>query len=690
MTITRKQPLSAYLEALNGELPDTCFPLGAETIIGRKDDDVTLPENSICLADTRVSRHHARIFLRKGRFYLEDTRSTNGTFLNAFRLTPGAPCILREGSTIQVGGVYLRFRPGTAEARPKPHAPGKSEIGFNEEFFDLSLTATPGSGDAQGDFSMIFRAPELPEPEISVVLDASEVMEQLRAPVADKEEDSTQALRRLRAMTQVSIRLGVARTREALFAQIMDFIFEIFPTAERAFVILRDQDGRRDKGDAKKTKFHPAAASTREPTEEDDVLTLSEAIVDEVVRQRCSILSTDAAEDPRFKHHQSTLPLGIRSMMCVPLIVEEDVIGLIQIDAHGQSHLFDQEDLHILTGIGAQVAIALKNFGLYEEIEQVFEGFVTASVHAIEARDPTTAGHSFRVAEYSQRLAEVVDRSEQKALRDIRFSAEQLRELRYAALLHDFGKVGVREHVLIKARKLYRSQMDLLQERFRYARASLERQAYRELIDQHGELSSSAFRQRVREMDARLALESQRLQRFMAIIRQANEPSVEDGEVTEDLQAVANFIFPGEEGESVELLNMPEFNALTLARGSLTPDERVEIQLHVSHTFTFLNHIPWTGSLSSVADIAHAHHEKMDGSGYPLGLVGDEIPIQARVMTVADIFDALTAGDRPYKRSLSVDKALDILSNEARLGKVDPLLVDMFIDSQAYQLFDLA
>ena len=136
------------------------------------------------------------------------------------------------------------------------------------------------------------------------------------------------------------------------------------------------------------------------------------------------------------------------------------------------------------------------------------------------------------------------------------------------------------------------------------------------------------------------------------------------------------------------MLTAPELDALTLARGSLTPDERLEIQSHVSHTFAFLNHIPWTGSLSAVADIAHAHHEKMDGSGYPYGLVGDAIPIQSRIMTVADIFDALTAGDRPYKRSLGVDTALEILRHEADTGKVDPILVDVFIDSQAYQLFD--
>jgi 3',5'-cyclic-nucleotide phosphodiesterase len=593
---------------------------------------------------------------------------------------------------VQIGGIYLRFRLGHEKAVTQTnlvhHAACQSEIGLNEEFFDFSLTATsngteaPGASEAQAHVSMIFRAPDVPEPEVSLVLDASEMMEKLRVAEIDTQEGDSQVLRRLRAMVQVSIGLGTESTRESLFAKIMDFIFEIFPTAERAFVVLRDQ---REGGVA---GFHPVAASTREPREKNTVLSLSEVIVDEVVSQRHSILSTDATSDQRFKSHESILGLGIRSVMCVPLILEADVIGLIQIDAQNQSHSFDPEDLQILTGIGAQVAIALKNFGLYEDIEQLFEGFVTASVHAIEARDPTTAGHSFRVAEYSLRLAEAVDRSDQKSLDNVRFSSEQMRELRYAALLHDFGKVGVREHVLIKARKLYHSQMDVLQERFRYARASLERQAYRELIDQHSELSPADFKRHRAAMEARLKLELERLRRFMVIIQQANEPFVTDDQVTEELQAVADFMFPGEEGETVALLNTSEFEALTLARGSLTPEERLDIQSHVSHTFTFLNHIPWTGSLAAVADIAHAHHEKLDGSGYPRGLAGDDIPIQARVMTVADIFDALTAGDRPYKRSLSVENALDILNNEAQLGKVDPVLVDVFIGSQAYQLFE--
>jgi len=526
----------------------------------------------------------------------------------------------------------------------------------------------------------LFCPVDLPKPEISVVLDAPAVVDALREAITDDEKTSeSDDLRRLRAMAQVSIGLGGDHDRESLFAKIMDFIFVIFPTAERAFVVLRDKESQ---------EFKPAAASTREPSGEGEVLALSEAIVDEVVSQRRSILSNDAADDHRFDDHQSILNLGIRSMMCVPLLLDNEVMGLIQIDTQSETHSFCEEDLQILTGIGAQVAIALKNFVLYEDIGHLFESFVTASVHAIEARDPTTAGHSFRVAEYSQRLATAVDQSGQKMLRDINFSRDQMQELRYAALLHDFGKVGVREHVLIKARKLYHSQMDLLEARFRYARASLERRAYRELIEQHGELSPAEFKLRRAAMDKYLSGKAAQLQRFMAMIQHANEPSVLDDEVTDDLRAVADFIFPGNDGEHVQLLTAPELDALTLARGSLTPEERLEIQSHVSHTFAFLSHIPWTASLSAVADIAHAHHEKLDGTGYPQGLTGDAIPVQSRIMAVTDIFDALTSGDRPYKRSLGVDQALDILHHEARTGKVDPILVDVFVDSQAYQLFD--
>jgi len=330
--------------------------------------------------------------------------------------------------------------------------------------------------------------------------------------------------------------------------------------------------------------------------------------------------------------------------------------------------------------------VALKNFCLYEEIENLFQGFVKASVHAIEARDPSTAGHSFRVAEYTSRLAHAVDRERGRGLGHVAFNDDQMRELRYAALLHDFGKVGVREHVLTKAKKLYPAQMDLVEERFECARANLERAAYRELVELHEreQLSAAEFSRRRRALDRQLAQDFDRLGQFLELIRHTNEPTVSDERVPDELGALLAYGFPDRNGSQRRLLTDFEFAALTLSRGSLTPEERVQIECHVSQTFAFLSHMPWTRQLSQVPNIAHAHHEKLDGSGYPQGLLRDQIPIQSRIMTVADIYDALTAGDRPYKQGLPVDRALDILAGEAKAGKIEQDLFELFVESKAY------
>ncbi len=674
----------ACLEVLNGELSGHLFPLGEENIIGRKDENISPAADQINLPDTRVSRCHARIFFQKGRFYLEDLGSTNGTYLNVFRLQANEPCILREGSNVQVGKIHMRFRPALSNSKVKNATPWKSEIGFNEEAFDLALSATPDSQDSQdlalqGKVSMILRSPDLPAPEVSAVLNASEVIEALDASKEKDKPGSHQELKQLRAMTQISARLGAEMNQSDLLTKIMDFIFEAFPTAERAFIVLWD---------AKSSEFLPTVASTRAPNKDSEILALSEVIADEVISQRCSILSTDTLKDQKINDDEPVLSLNSRSVMCVPLLLEDEVMGIIQVDTQNQTHPFEQENLQILTGIGAQVAIALKNFHLYNDIEKLFDGFVTALVHAIEARDPTTAGHSFRVAEYAHRLATAVNQSNQPQLLDITFSKEQMCELRYAALLHDFGKIGVREHVLVKAKKFHCSQIDLLQERFKYAQASIERQAYRKLIDQHAELSPEEFNTKRAIMDKSLAKESQRLQNFLALVKNANESSVVDDILIENLHTDI-FNFPGENGEAIELLTVPELENLTLKHGNLTPEEHVEMKSHVNYTFAFLNHIPWTGTLASVADIAHRHHEKLDGSGYPSGLMGDAIPIQSKIMAVADIFDTLTANDQSCQSGLDVKAALDILIDEAKQGKIDPVLVDVFIDSGAYQLFNI-
>ena len=398
----------------------------------------------------------------------------------------------------------------------------------------------------------------------------------------------------------------------------------------------------------------------------------------------------------------SSIGYRTRSMLTVPLKNKSDeVVGILQLinrkdqlnvllstpkDVASHVFPFDEQSQSVALALAGQAGVALENSILYKDIERLFEGFITASVKAIEARDPTTAGHSFRVAGFTEGLAVAVDRADGDGLRDIGFTREQMTELRYAALLHDFGKVGVREEVLVKAKKLYSHQLEIVEQRFKYARVSKAREAYRQLIDlqQERHLSPEEFAARRREIEEMLASEGKRLEDFLRIVLRLNEPTVSQEMVPDDLNAVAEYKFPGEDGEELPLLQPFELKDLSLAKGSLNAEEWKEIKSHVTHTWEFLRLIPWTKNLRRLPKIAYAHHEKLDGSGYPRGLTSAEIPIQSKIMTIADIYDALTAPDRPYKASLPVEKALDILHAEAREGKIDPSLLKVFEESNTY------
>ncbi len=381
-----------------------------------------------------------------------------------------------------------------------------------------------------------------------------------------------------------------------------------------------------------------------------------------------------------------------RSLLTIPLKNKADeVIGVLQLvnrkeradiplaspdDVARLVSGFDARDVAMAQALAGPAGVALENSMLYADIERLFEGFIRASVQAIEARDPVTAGHSFRVADYTGRLAVAVDRADGPVLNGVHFSREQLRELHYAALLHDFGKVGVREHVLVKAKKLYPAQLELLLQRFRYARACFERRAWRELLD------SGAGRE---ETERTLARELARLDEFLALVLRANEPTVLPRDAAAGLDAVGRFRFPGEDGKDQPLLLDFELSDLAIAKGSLNDAERAEIESHVNHTYEFLSLIPWTRDLAALPRIARGHHEKLDGSGYPHGLRGADIPVQTRIMTIADVYDALTSPDRPYKRRLPPEQALDILRDEARAGKVDADLFEVFVASRVWQ-----
>ncbi|MEW5764754.1 MAG: HD domain-containing phosphohydrolase [Acidobacteriota bacterium] len=344
---------------------------------------------------------------------------------------------------------------------------------------------------------------------------------------------------------------------------------------------------------------------------------------------------------------------------------------------------FDAATTRLMKAVGSLAAVAVDNARLYENIERLFEGFVKASVTAIEQRDPTTSGHSLRVSALCVGLAEAAGREERGALAGISFSDEQVRELRYAALLHDFGKVGVREHVLVKAKKLYPFEMERIETRLEVARLHRERAILLQKVE--AALGSDPDRAaRLAALDRALAFSESDLARFRETILRANEPTVLPEGDFSTLQEIAAASFTDREGRPHALLEPREVAILSIRKGSLTEEERLEIESHVTHTYEFLKKIPWTGELRRIPEIAFAHHEKINGRGYPRRVSGTEIPVQSRIMTVADIYDALSASDRPYKRAVPPERALAILEEEARDGFLDPDLVGLFIGARIW------
>jgi response regulator RpfG family c-di-GMP phosphodiesterase len=319
---------------------------------------------------------------------------------------------------------------------------------------------------------------------------------------------------------------------------------------------------------------------------------------------------------------------------------------------------------------------------LLEEIRRIFEGFVNASVEAIESRDPTTSGHSRRVADLTVGLARAVERVETGPYREVIFSGEDLREIEYASLLHDFGKIGVSEHVVVKAKKLYQTEFEMIRQRFELALRSLEVDVLTRKVHF---IRQGAPAAEIAKLDAELEKGRAELKDAFRAIESANEPTVLKGGEFGKIEALGKQTFIAPNGEERPLLSALEVTSLSVTRGSLTPDEVREIQSHVTHSFNFLATIPWGKSFQRVPLIAGAHHERLDGTGYPNRLRAEEIPLQSKLMSISDIFDALTASDRPYKRAVPIDKALDILALEVKDKHLDGDLVRIFCESRVWE-----
>jgi HD-GYP domain-containing protein (c-di-GMP phosphodiesterase class II) len=342
-------------------------------------------------------------------------------------------------------------------------------------------------------------------------------------------------------------------------------------------------------------------------------------------------------------------------------------------DFETRIHSFDQRYESLMEAIAGQAAIALENNRMLLQIEHQFEEFVKASVTAIESRDPATSGHSFRVASMCVNTARAINETGEGYFQETRFTDTQLKEIEFAGLLHDFGKVYLDPAIFLKDKKLYPMDFAYLMMRLNFLYRTLELKGVTK-GEKKGETKQDLLA---------------RIRDIMAQVTRLNEPNVEDGDPGDIIERI--LCLSGEldcrdlSGEPIPVLEDREVQNLTIRKGSLNDEERRIIESHVEHTYTFVSKIPWPDEFRSIPEIARTHHEKLDGTGYPLGLSGREsVPVAARIMAIADIFDALNATDRPYKAAVPRDRIFEILKEEAGAGRLDPDIVDIFISSRAW------
>ncbi|MCP4677123.1 MAG: GAF domain-containing protein [Deltaproteobacteria bacterium] len=402
----------------------------------------------------------------------------------------------------------------------------------------------------------------------------------------------------------------------------------------------------------------------------------------------------DPSSDERTGYHT-------RSILAVPMINQnDDVLGVVQLinkklspgvkltnllDFDREVIPVDARSQELVETLASQASVAMENAFLYNEIKHIFDGFVRASVHAIEQRDPTTSGHSFRVAALTRRLAEVVSDKKSGPYGKETFSEEDLKEIETAALLHDFGKVGVREEVLVKAKKLYAPNLKMIRARFDFIRRSIENDhLHRRLM--MIEAGTPAEELEILDQASKRAIAD--IEECWRIIRSANEPTVLEAGDFVKIEEVATRSYFDLGGQRQPFLTSDEVHSLQIAKGSLTEEELEEIRSHAAHSISFLEQIQWSKSMRHIPKWSGAHHEKLDGSGYPYNLKEDQIPLPSKMMAVADIYDALTAADRPYKKAVPVERALSILEMEVKDNHIDGELVRLFKEAGVFQILD--
>jgi len=376
-----------------------------------------------------------------------------------------------------------------------------------------------------------------------------------------------------------------------------------------------------------------------------------------------------------------------QSFLTVPMRNHEsDIIGVLQlINAHGKIDdvvgPFSEADQRLAESLASQAAIALTNRQLLYQLEELFESFIRLINAAIDDKSPYTGEHCQRVPELTMMLAEAAHEANDGPLADFRLTERDRYELRIAALLHDCGKVTTPVHVVDKATKLHAifDRIKLIDTRFELLRRDAEIRKLQFVVQG---LSTEQAEAEFREFTARLEVDRD-------FLRKANIGS--ERMSNDDIERVRsisrNYRWRNVDGTESDFLTADELENLTIRAGTLTHDERETINYHATATIRMLEQLPWPKHLKNVPEYAGGHHERMDGKGYPRGLKRDELSWQARMIGIADIFEALTARDRPYKEAMTLSQALAIMDKFRGNGHIDPDLHEIFVSSVIYRKY---
>ncbi len=400
------------------------------------------------------------------------------------------------------------------------------------------------------------------------------------------------------------------------------------------------------------------------------------------VHHDCSVNVADAYTEKGFdfagtKRFDEKTGYRSRSFLTIPIKNHEnEIIGVLQLingkdRSSGAVKAFSEADKRLAESLASQAAIALTNRLLINHLENLFESFIKVINAAIDDKSPYTGGHCERVPALTMMLAEAVNQCEHGPLRDFTMTERDRYELKIAGLLHDCGKVTTPVHVVDKATKLETifDRMALVETRFEV----IKRDAAIDLGR-----GSDALAVRVREMDDD--------REFLRRVNVGGE-FMGDADVERVRTIASKYKWQNPAGEEVNFLSNEEVENLTIRAGTLTSAERQIINHHITMTIQMLEALPWPKHLSNVVEYAGGHHERMDGKGYPKGLKRDQMSVQARCMGIADIFEALTARDRPYKKGKTLSEALTILGKFKLNGHIDPDLFDVFMWEKVYEKY---